>query len=855
MGNPNPKEPLAPTTQTGHFDTSSPEMGTCMAPPAFGLEASGGLSECDPSIVSEFGQCVEGEVDSMQEAYNTAYSGGNSWSKKALGKIEGVLIAARNILNNNTCEMPTEGSLGHPSAYESWGLTKEHKKALWELYRALYESDTIDIKAKHLKAGKAGIKSAVDQIKAFKKSKTFAKLPGFQDLAQAVEEGITAKIDVMQAGIDALKPKKSSGKGGGGGAGGSSKGFNRTAITDFTQLPGLEVDTEAVAPAEGSLAATVEANMQRDLVIESANVEDFLYVNIPDIISGTAKSKKAMAMWKQIKNYRDKHLTEVFGAHVTKPDDPVAQQAYEAALQAMEVTLGPEIRKIAKSLWYIDPAFAGTLNTEAGALHGDLDTLHTSLETATAVAGFDAATLDVANFKSAAEGIKDRIAKFFSDADDLGLSDDDAGKIRNPAVKALRTMKSVVKSLGAKKLSTKTIESVKDGLVKAAEQMKTAQAEMEALTTKIEARNKANKYITDHIEDPTKVPLVKPVKRHNVSVTFKGDGPDAEVKASYNTKPESMIGIYENVWSPKSISDKAGNFDRPGGAKRGAKVYEELKTEGFTESEAKILGSVSTGEGDFHSLNSVDVMRISLGFIQFAGASFTALLEDLKKQDPTYFQDHFEQYGILINNGEKSIPAVTRRDTRFVPGAEHHKPKEEDNKTNNKLVVYDHKSRVWVNGAEALAVLQSDPRYLTLIQSSGSNRSMELAQIKRAKDKYHNATRLGRIKYKSVGLEAPDGDKNATFQVRDVFKNELCAYGSTAWGIAAGPSNGVDLAEDVIEDIVKSKKLKTLAELQAVSQSEMTIFFKKHYEKWDRPTKFGEETGKPLSDSVYDGTY
>ena len=836
------------------FEDPEKQAGNiCQVPPAFNLEASTTEmpGEYDPQQRPLV--CEEGKQDPLTDALSLAFaSTKNQWAKKELTKIEPILIATRNILDGSGAASPMEGDLNHPATYADWGLAANERKALWDLYKAMYESEDVGDKAKLLSKAKAVLKKPLQQVKSFAASKTFAATPGFKELAQAVEDGIHAKIAGIQAVIDASKPKKTKtpSKSGGGG-GGSSKGFNRQVITDQTLLPGLSVDAEAPAPAADSMAAAVEANMQRDLIVNSGSVEDFLYVNIPDII---AKSDTARSMWHKIKSYRDKNLTAVFGAYITKPDDEAAKLAYHNAIAKMEAELGPEIRSMAKNLWFTDTASMKAAHEKGKPVQADVTAQKETFDTTIKASGFDPAALDKETFKTNIERLKQSLTDQGQAISDLELNDKTKKNILPHLTVAKRELTKATKALSKKKLTNADTATVLQALTKAEEKVKASQEALDAHVKAVEKRNESHKAIIAHIEDPAKVPLVKEVKRHGVSVTFKGSPDGEEVTASYGTKPESMIGIYENVWSPRSISDKAGNFDRPGGAQRGAQVYQELKdVHGYTESEAKIMGSVSTGEGDYHSVNSVDIMRISLGFIQFAGASFTGLLQDLKAHDPEFFKKQFEQYGIIINDGKTKLPPLTDRKARFIPGAEHGQDTEETNRTNDKLIVYDHSARVWVSGLEAFAILQSDPRYLTLIQSSAKNPSMQYAQIKRAKEKYHNATRLANIEFDEVGLEEPEGKES--FEVRDVYKNELCAYAITATAIGGGPGSGISLAKKVIKALVAEKKIKTLEELQALPQTELVRVMKKLYDKWSRPTKFGEESKNPLSDTTYDGTY
>ena len=448
MGNPNHKPPVAtPDTSSRFYEEAGPTHGgQCVAPPEFGLEAS--TPEQDFSGPDYHGApaCIDGKSDPILDAIALAYANTeNGWAKGRLKELEAVLPAVRNILEGAAVTNPAEGSLHHHSAYAGYPMKKDLKNGLVSLYKSIHEAETPKKKIYHLKKANSQLSSAFSQVNRFAKHKKFRDIPGYKELKAAVDGGISTKIASMKEALNVHVPKKVNKSNGGGS--GSSKGFNREKVTDFTTLPGLAAPTTA-APAEGSMEAGVEAAMQRDMVINSASVEDFLYVNIPDIISGTGKSKKAMKMWGMIRSYRNKHLTEVYGAHVKNPEDPVAKKAYEDALAKMEAEIGPEIRKIAKSLWTADVGAVTDYRDESTGMKENIKGQREALAKTIGTEGFDPASLDKEGMKTNAVAIRKHIYNFRVASDKLGLPKGTVKTVKNSgwtAYKALLNIESTLK--------------------------------------------------------------------------------------------------------------------------------------------------------------------------------------------------------------------------------------------------------------------------------------------------------------------------------------------------------------------------------------------------------------------------
>lgn len=854
--------PVGPLT----CDTPSPEAGVCMSPPAFDLSAGPDSTtpslSCEAPVNSmEAPSCEVGVEDPILSAIHTAYTSSNhGWAKKQLDYLETVLPAIRNVAQGVGKAEPVPGSKHHPDTYAGYGLSRAESKGLSYLHKAIWDTSSPKKQLANFKRAKSAFKKALNLVRAFGKGKKWASNPGFKALMDAVEASINAPMASIESNIRAQLPKRVRRSGGGkrGTSGGGGKGFNRTKVEDLNSLPGLAKAT-APEPGEGTLAHTVEANMNRDVKVVSGSVDDFLYTNIPDLVSGKGKSKKAMAAWRLIKAYRNKHLNPIFERYSKDPENAELKAEMDAAIAKMESEIGTEVRGLITDMWAGGGNLEQDFATESDSITKDVDLQATSLNKVTEDVDFDIKTIDKGSYAEAFKGLKNRVYKMRASAKKNGLSKTAKAGFNNPSYKAMQALGSVAGQFKVKHFRQRHLEKAQLKMEEAKTHLATLETNMKAEVEASKAKREQLKTIIDKINDPEQIPLVKPVKRHRVSVEY--TNPDEEgdvVRANYKNKHESKIGVYENVWSPIGISDKKGSFSRPKGPKRGANIYNELKdNHGFTDSESKILGSISTGEGDYHSLNSVDMMRISLGMIQFAGTTFIKLLHDIQKTNSTYYKKQFGQYGLLITKGmpKSEIPTTVDRKDRHVPGAEHGKPLDQSKKAykqwHNMLVVYDHRTREWVKGLEAMDVLQSDPRYLALIQESGRDETMQLMQIKTAGSSFLRALRTAKITYKDIGIK--DQPKGEGIEIKDIFNSESAMYGISATAVAAGTGKGKGLAKKVLKAIVKGEGITTPEQLKALSQETITAYFKKIYSKWGRPTKLGEEIGSPLSDTTYSG--
>ena len=138
---------------------------------------------------------------------------------------------------------------------------------------------------------------------------------------------------------------------------------------------------------------------------------------------------------------------------------------------------------------------------------------------------------------------------------------------------------------------------------------------------------------------------------------------------------------------------------------------------------------------------------------------------------------------------------------------------------------------------------------------------MRLAQTKRARGKYLHPVRRAKADFSYLGLKDPDlpeGSKKKSDKkvaIHEVMNNEVAMYAATAWGIAAGPKNGIRLAKKFLKGFIKKKGIQTQEELKNLNQSELAEYVRRvHKSKtWSRPEKLGKALGDPLSKTEYIG--
>lgn len=844
--------------------------GPSYAPPEFKLEASPAEDEvcweneeqaCLPEVVEAAApECGTGANEDLFNAIDLARSkSDHGWANQQLAYMETVLVPLQNVIGAWGGAIPVVGDAGHHETYSGWGMPKSETKALKNLHKAMWETDDPKKQLKKLKDAKKSFGKVLDLVNAFAKGKKWQDNPGFKAIKDAVNAQIHTPWAALESKVEAripVKEKKKKNGGGSGGGGGSRRGYNRQQITNFNKLPGLD-KRSGNAPAPGSLAESVEANMARDLKITRGSVEDLLYVNMPDLIAGKGKKDTAKKAWGLIKNYRNKHLNPVFERYSKDPNNPELRAEMEAAIAQMEAEIGPEVRAIARAWWVNDSAQASTYATDMDDVGVTLAEKKKELTTAYNQEGFDPQSLDTASLAETFKDLKSRVYQMRDNSKEFGLEKDAKKTFDNASYDLMKKLRDTASKFGSKKFGMKQMEAVMEKVQIASEQLEVCKGILKGAAAAEKVRRDQLKPILSRIDDPEQVPLVKPVKKHAVTVEYTAE-PGEVVTASYATKPESTIGIYENVWSPTGISDEKGSFSRPKGPARGAKICQELKTNhGFTDSEAKILGAVATGEGDYHSLNTVDMMRISLGFIQFAGSTFVKMLTEIKQTDPAYFDKQFGQYGILVTTGmaKSDIPPISKRNDRFVAGDQVGNQVEQSKQATlnwyAKLVVYDHSTGEWVQGLEAMAVLQGDPRYLALIQESGRDEQMQLMQIKKAGKEFLRNLRTTKVKPGDVGL--PKDDPHGSFEFKDILNNEKAMYAICATAVAAGVGKAQGKGKSFLKGIVKKYNIQSVKDLLALDQSIISAYFMENYSKWSRPDNLAGETGSPLSQTYYSG--
>jgi hypothetical protein len=170
-----------------------------------------------------------------------------------------------------------------------------------------------------------------------------------------------------------------------------------------------------------------------------------------------------------------------------------------------------------------------------------------------------------------------------------------------------------------------------------------------------------------------------------------------------------------------------------------AKEFNDLlKMAGISDSEARVMKSVSILEGGFDSINTYDTGYVSVGFIQFASlrdgaGSLGKLMLDYKTNDPEGFQEDFRRFGLEVT-----------------PGAS--------------LVALNWQTGFEGVGPEANRRIIEDKRLAAVFQRAGLKSSQwNAAQIRVAKSQYYPADDLVDIGLAGISLKG---------RVRDFIKSE-----------------------------------------------------------------------------------
>lgn len=159
---------------------------------------------------------------------------------------------------------------------------------------------------------------------------------------------------------------------------------------------------------------------------------------------------------------------------------------------------------------------------------------------------------------------------------------------------------------------------------------------------------------------------------------------------------------------------------------------------GVSDSDLKVLNSVSLLEGGFDSLNTYDTGYVSVGMIQFAAlqagsGSLGRVLLRMKQRSPIEFAQNFSRFGLEVTPHAELAALCPTSGAEFI-------------------------------GAHAVQKIIMDKRLASVFQRAGrASREFKVAQLMIAKELYHPATDTIRVKA---------GSRSWNVRVSEVFKSE-----------------------------------------------------------------------------------
>lgn len=159
---------------------------------------------------------------------------------------------------------------------------------------------------------------------------------------------------------------------------------------------------------------------------------------------------------------------------------------------------------------------------------------------------------------------------------------------------------------------------------------------------------------------------------------------------------------------------------------------------GISDSDLKVLNSVSLLEGGFDSLNTYDTGYVSVGMIQFAAlqggaGSLGQVMLRMKQRSPEAFNAHFRKFGLEVTPRGELAALCPTSGAEFI-------------------------------GAQAAQKIIADKRLASVFQRAGRlSREFRVAQLMAAKDLYHPSADVIRVR---------GGGREWNIPVAQVFKSE-----------------------------------------------------------------------------------
>ena len=609
------------------------------------------------------------------------------------------------------------------------------------------------------------------------------------------------------------------------------------------------ISQQAKPAKRETLTYDVSKKMLEDFEVRKTT-KQILFINMPGFNAGMPYYPQRSTRILRLLRKGRKRVLPKYRAHLNAPTNKDLRAEFDKAMQDFEAKEGTQARKVVYDFWVRQQVQAGQLTTTLT----EISTLITQTNTALlADAEKLPKTLNVSNARELAGRLKDLEMKvgdgITSVRARMGWTTVFIGAERWKLARQLSVMRSRVRRLRnlVRPQGKRQERKLRGGSVSWLSRLfslitKQSQEVAQKITGLAGVKNqeiakfnqKCSRMATS-IMDPRQVPGLIPTTKRTAIITFKGK------RLTFGTHIESRLAYFANVFNllgikpAKKPPEKAEKT--PGEEKKFMEIknkhvrrkvqgvydaYNTLKKIGCSESEAKILATISGAEGRFHTTQALDMVRFSWGLIQFQGASLLSVLRLLRDKYSGVFREYFEAYGIVITGGKPPIPGLkkgqypgikpVKRKERFISGEARGIPSREASGVGS-LLVYDHAKGVWVSGNEGLDVIQRDPRYQALFALVGQMAAGQKVQAEKALARYIHDIRETRVTLGGKG-------NRRTFRLKEIIKNEHSMFGLVETKVRRG---NVGFVKGMLDSYM-TKKGKKVDDMTSLDQNELAMF-------------------------------
>jgi len=623
---------------------------------------------------------------------------------------------------------------------------------------------------------------------------------------------------------------------------------------DVLELAVVTVDR--VEPGERSSLdgriLTCDLGSLRDLALRE-ETERALYINMPGLIAGMGYQRERMqSLFSRIRSGREQLVQSAYNEWQQTPDNEVRQAAFEAAMRTFEEQVGSDVRSQAQQHWQRKQAGD---HSQAQAMAARARQAQSALQAVTEQLLPDrsepAVPLEATNLQDLRDRLVELRALMPGDREltalKLGqLGDDPSRELRASLRIGSQRITQLANSLRQAPRPGR-MAVLQTRMQQATDSLQDAIGHLDRAAVAILQHNRRVQRMADRVLDPEQVPLLIPAVHRTATVIF-GEG-----RYRYGTHQESRMAYFAEAFNlrgvtpaqapPSAVDPHLPNQPAP---RRAYEVFQILQARAMPLSEAKILAAIASGEGQFSSVQAIDRVRFSWGFIQFQGAALMGVLRRIQENSPETFSRYFERYGVAIAESGRT-PTPLARQERVIPGAGGVPSREASGVEG--LLVYDHRSYVWVGGNEALSVIQGDPRYQTLFVAAAQEPDVVYAQVLQARDAFVHSVRNERIRLASQGSQA-------TLRVRDFANNEVVMFALVSRKVGSG---NIAFASRMFNAYLAAEE-RTLEQLTTSPDQPGMAAFTRGYTipggsqiHWQRAENLEQASIQPLSDSDYVG--